>query len=104
MSTYTNGEWTHAEPTCPTCCEVRARQGFVTPQVLGEDCEGCKMTKEAAIYYASDAYKAEVEKAALTGNTIMALGGVILPGEAGLPEGGNTEAQLTVEVDEGMEQ
>ena len=90
MSVYEKGEWRHEAPTCPTCCAVRARQGFETPAVLGDDCEPCKAAKEAAIYYASDAYKAELEKMK------EAVQGVIMPGEAGLPPAVDTGMDASV--------
>ena len=99
MSTYKSGEWTHENPTCPTCCAVRARQGFETPAVLGDDCEACKAAKEAAIYYASDAYKAEV-----AARVLEALPGVLIPGEAGMVPSAAVDLGTLPPLDYGMEQ
>jgi hypothetical protein len=64
------------------------------PAVLGEDCEECKMVKEALVYYASDAFKQDVEQRlreasgwadTLVGDAIMDVGGVLLPAYGGLP-------------------
>lgn len=98
MSTYKSGEWTHENPMCPTCCAVRARQGFETPAVLGDDCEACKAAKDAAIYYASDAYKAEAAKLQ------EAVAGVLIPGEAGMVPSAAVEIGTLPSLDYGMEQ
>ena len=68
MSSYSNGIWTHEHPGCPTCCEVRARQGFPVPLEMGAECGPCAAARVAAAFLLTDEYKEQeaVRLAALT--------------------------------------
>ena len=56
MASYTNGIWTLAEPTCPSCCLVRLGQGFPMPAELGDYCVTCTEERALKAFYASEPY------------------------------------------------
>jgi hypothetical protein len=55
---YVNNQWSFPFPDCPSCCLIRAKQGFPMPGAFGDYCPPCALQRKLDAYHKSPEYLA----------------------------------------------
>jgi len=55
---YVNNQWSFPYPDCPSCCLIRAKQGFPMPGAFGDYCPPCVLQRKLDAYHQSAEYLA----------------------------------------------